>query len=81
MAEIRPGWQLKGAGISLAGGWIEVASIIHPPGEVVVSVRPVGVFTKGPGSEIEQVCGDLHGRAGIRDGPKWFRPLGATGPA
>jgi hypothetical protein len=51
-----------GVDISLAGGWIEVASIVHPPGEVVVSMRPVSVFAKGPGSETEQLRGDLHGR-------------------
>jgi len=27
--------------------------IIHPAGEVVISMRPVSVFAKGPGSEIE----------------------------
>jgi hypothetical protein len=43
-------------------GWIEVARIVRPPGEVVVSMRPVSVFAKGPGCEIEQVRGDLHGR-------------------
>jgi len=48
--------------MSLAGGWIEVAFIVHPPGEVVVSVRPVSVFAKGSGSEIERLRGDLHGR-------------------
>ena len=53
---------MKGVDISLAGGWIEVASIVHPPGEVVVSMRPVSVFAKGPGSETEQLRGDLHGR-------------------
>ena len=35
----------------------------HPPaGEVVISMRPVSVFAKGPGSEIEQLRGDMHGR-------------------
>src|ERR671924_730281 len=48
--------------ISLAGGWIEVASNVHPPGEVVVSMCPVSVFAKAPGSEIEQLRGDLQGR-------------------
>jgi len=48
--------------MSLAKGWIEVAFIVHPPGEVVVSVRPVSVFAKGSGSEIERLRGDLHGR-------------------
>lgn len=52
---------MKGVDVSLAGGWIEVASIVHPPGEVVVSMRPVSVFAKGPGSETEQLR-DLHGR-------------------
>jgi hypothetical protein len=47
--------------IGLARGWIEVASIVHPPGEVV-SMRPVSVFAKGPGCEIEQLRSDLHGR-------------------
>ena len=57
--------QLPGEGgvdIRLAGGWIEVASNVHPPGEVVVSMRPVSVFAKAPGSEIEQLRGDLQGR-------------------
>jgi len=53
---------VRGVDISLAGGWIEVASIVHPPGEVVVSMRPVSVFAKGPGSEIEQLRSDLQGR-------------------
>src|SRR5215813_9715645 len=48
--------------MSLAGGWIEVASIVLPPGEVVVSMRPVCVFAKGPGSEIEQLRAELRGR-------------------
>src|SRR5881392_1783880 len=35
----------------------------HPPaGEVVISMRPVIVFAKGPGSEIERLEADLHGR-------------------
>jgi Winged helix-turn helix len=48
--------------ISLAGGWIEVASIVHPAGEVVISMRPVSVFANGPGHEIEQLQADLRGR-------------------
>src|SRR5690242_1494661 len=36
--------------------------IVHPAGEVVISMRPVSVFAKGPGSEIEQLRDDLHGR-------------------
>jgi Winged helix-turn helix len=36
--------------------------IIHPAGEVVISMRPVSVFAKGPGGEIEQLEADLHGR-------------------
>ncbi len=48
--------------ISLAGGWIEVASNVHPPGEVVVSMRPVSVFANGPGTEIEQLRAELQGR-------------------
>jgi transposase len=48
--------------ISLAGGWIEVASIVHPAGEVVISMRPVSVFANGPGREIEQLQADLRGR-------------------
>src|SRR5215472_13289330 len=55
-----PGW--GAVDISLAGGWIEVASNVHPPGEVVVSMRPVSVFAKGPGSQIEELRGDLQGR-------------------
>ena len=46
---------VRGVDIGLAGGWIEVASIVHPPGEVVVSMRPVSVFAEGQGSEIEQL--------------------------
>jgi hypothetical protein len=46
----------------LAGDWAEVVHIVPPPGEVVVSMRPVSVFAKGLGCEIEQVRGDLHGR-------------------
>jgi len=46
----------------LAGGWIEVASIVLPSGEVVVSMRPLCVFAKGPGSEIEQLRASLRGR-------------------
>ena len=53
---------MKGVDISLAGGWIEVASNVHPPGEVVVSMRPVSVFAKGAGSEIDKLRGDLQGR-------------------
>ena len=36
--------------------------IIHPAGEVVISMRPVSVFAKGPGSEIEQLRAELQGR-------------------
>jgi len=57
--------QLPGEGgvdIRLAGGWIEVASNVHPPGEVVVSMRPVSVFAKSTGSEIEQLRAELRGR-------------------
>ncbi len=38
---------MKGFDISLAGGWIEVASIVHPPGEVVVKVGQAGAFGAG----------------------------------
>ena len=50
--------------ISLAGGWIEVAHIVHPVGdsEVVISMRPVSMFAKGPGNEIEQLQADLRSR-------------------
>src|SRR6516162_9975838 len=35
----------------------------HPPaGEVVISMRPVSVFANGPGSELEQLHAELHGR-------------------
>jgi len=40
--------------MSLAGGWIEVASIVHRSGEVAVSMRPVSVSANGPGSETGQ---------------------------
>jgi transposase len=52
----------EGVDISLAGCWIEVACIDHPPGEVVISMRPVSVFANGPDSEIERLRDDLHGR-------------------
>ena len=35
---------------------------VHPAGEVVISMRPVSVFAKGPGSEIELLEADLRGR-------------------
>jgi hypothetical protein len=38
------------------------ASIVHSPGVVVVSMRPVSVFANGPGSEIEQLRTELQGR-------------------
>ena len=53
---------MKGVDIILAGGWIEVAHIVRPPGEAVVSMRPVSVFANGPGCEIEQLEADLRGR-------------------
>ena len=53
---------MKDVDISLAGGWIEVAHIVYPAGEVVISMRPVSVFANRPGSEIEQLQADLHGR-------------------
>jgi transposase len=53
---------VRGVDIGLAGGRIEVAHIVHPAGEVVISMRPVSVFANGPGSEIEQLEADLHGR-------------------
>jgi Winged helix-turn helix len=48
--------------ISLAGGWIELACIVHPPGEVVVSMRPVCVFANGPASETGQLRVGLRGQ-------------------
>src|SRR6201993_1927296 len=33
-----------------------------PAGEVVISMRPVSVFAKGPASEVEQLEADLRGR-------------------
>ena len=50
---------MRGVDNSLAGGWIEIAPLVHPPGEVVVSMRPVCVFAKGPGEEIERLRADL----------------------
>nr|WP_157254930.1 hypothetical protein [Nonomuraea typhae] len=41
---------------------IEVACNAHPPGEVVVRMRPVSVFANGPESSIEQLRADLRGR-------------------
>jgi hypothetical protein len=38
---------VKNIDVSLAGGWIEVASIVHPPGEVVVSIRLVAMLSSG----------------------------------
>ena len=37
-------------------------AIVHPAGEVVISMRPVSVFANGPECELEQLRGDLHGR-------------------
>jgi len=34
----------------------------RPAGEVVISMRPVSVFAKGPGCEIGQLEADLRGR-------------------
>ena len=53
---------MRGFDISPAGGWIEVASNVHPPGEVVVSMSPVIVFAKDPGCELEQLRAELQGR-------------------
>jgi hypothetical protein len=52
---------VKGVDISLAGGWIEVAYIVRPAGEVVISMRPVSVFAKGPDAAIEQLRASLRG--------------------
>jgi transposase len=35
---------------------------VHPADEVVISMRPVSVFAKGPGSEIELLRTELRGR-------------------
>ena len=56
---------VKGVDISLAGGWIEVASNVHPTGEVVISMRPVCVFANGQpvrSSGCELACGASGGR-------------------
>jgi transposase len=53
---------VKHVDISLAGGWIEVACIVHPAGEVVISMRPVSVFAKGSASEVGQLEASLRGR-------------------
>ena len=37
-------------------------AIVHPAGEVVISIGPVSVFANGPASEIGQLQDDLHGR-------------------
>jgi hypothetical protein len=47
---------------SLAGGWIEVAPILHPPGEVVISMRPACVLANGPDIEIERLRAGLQGQ-------------------
>jgi hypothetical protein len=64
--------------ISLAGGWIEVGYIVHPPGEVVVSMRPVSVFANGTGSEIEKLQASLSGqwRQATREGWCYCRCTG-----
>jgi hypothetical protein len=36
--------------------------IVYPAGDVVISMRPVSVFAKGLGSEIEQLQAELQGR-------------------
>ena len=48
--------------MSLAGGWVEVATSFRPAGEVVISMRPVSVFSNGPASQIEQLQADLRGQ-------------------
>ena len=48
--------------ISLAWGWIELPHIVHPADEVVIRMRPVNVFAKDPGREIEQLRAEVHGR-------------------
>jgi hypothetical protein len=53
------GW--AGVYISLAG-LDRSCHIVPPPGEVVVSMRPVCVFAKGPGEEIERLRADLRDR-------------------
>ena len=54
--------RVKDVDISLAGGWIEVGYIVHPPGEGVVSMRPVSVFANGTGSEIKKLQASLSGQ-------------------
>jgi hypothetical protein len=51
-----------GVDIGLAVGRIEVASGARQPGGVVVGVRPVSASAGGPGCEVEQLRGGLHGR-------------------
>ena len=46
---------------SLAAGWIEVGCIVHPLGEVVLSMRPVSVSANGPASDIERLRAGLRG--------------------
>jgi len=60
--ETTRGRWVKDVDISLAGGWIEVACIVHPAGEVVVSMPPVSVFANGPDSEIERLRAQLRAR-------------------
>jgi hypothetical protein len=38
--------------------------IVYPAGEVVISMRPVSASASRPGSEIEQLRGDLHAGGG-----------------
>jgi len=46
-------------------------NIVLPPGEVVVSMRPVCVFANGPGSAMERLRSGLRGRGGRGCGRWW----------
>jgi transposase len=50
-----------GIGAALAGRSIEVSSVVRPPGEVVVSVRPSTVFANASAAECERLRSLLRG--------------------
>jgi hypothetical protein len=58
VAEVRCDRRPKGVEISLAGVGSKLPHHL-PAGEVVISMRPVSVFAKGPDCEIEQLRAGL----------------------
>jgi hypothetical protein len=71
MVAVNKGPKPQGAGVdtSPAGVGSRLPNIVLPPGEVVVSMRPVCVFANGPGSEMERLRSGLRGRGGRGCGP------------